>query len=60
MCGGRYHGAGRDGTLEDRMKTHGEEILEAARARAAAAGVDLKAESLAGILEALSQGNLFQ
>lgn len=28
MCGGAFHGAGRDGTLEQKIKEHGDEILE--------------------------------
>ena len=46
MCGGRYHGAGRDGSLDDRIRAYGEEVLEAAKARAAAEGFELKARTL--------------
>jgi hypothetical protein len=43
MCGGRYHGAGLvQGELERRVHEDGERILEAAKARAAAEGVELE------------------
>ena len=28
MCGGIYHGAGRDGTLEEKIRENGASILE--------------------------------
>ena len=28
MCGGRYHGAGRDGTLAEKIERYGNELLE--------------------------------
>ena len=42
MCGGRYHGSGRNGTFDDVLRQHGEEILKAAEARARAEGLDLE------------------
>lgn len=42
MCGGRYHGAARQGVLDERIRTHWDEIVEAAQARAQAEGVDLE------------------
>jgi hypothetical protein len=41
MCGGRYHGSGRNGTFEEVRRQHGTEILEAAKARAQAEGWNL-------------------
>lgn len=55
MCGGRYHGAGRDGTLGDRIQQYGDEILEAAQARAAAEGLELRAKSTSELLELLTR-----
>lgn len=46
MCGGRYHGGGRDGTLQERIAQYGDEVLEAAEKRAVEEGWDL--EALAG------------
>lgn len=44
MCGGRYHGAELvAGELERRVTAFGEDVLEAAKARAAAEGLDLEA-----------------
>jgi hypothetical protein len=43
MCGGRYHGAGlQAGELERRVAEFGEEVVEAAQARARAEGLDLE------------------
>lgn len=28
MCQGRYHGAGRDGTLDQKVREYGDEVLE--------------------------------
>lgn len=42
MCGGRYHGTTRNGTFDEVRKAHGQEILESARERAAAEGMDVK------------------
>lgn len=41
MCGGRYHGKRRNGTLDDAIRQHGIEIEEEARARARAEGLDI-------------------
>jgi hypothetical protein len=59
MCGGRYHGAGRDGSLGQRIEAYGEEVLEAARARAKTEGFELKATSIAELFAqaALPLGN---
>lgn len=54
MCGGRYHGGASDGTLSERVKQYGEEILEGARVRAAAEGWTLE-----GNLNSIFQGKLF-
>lgn len=41
MCGGAYHGAGRDGTLVEKQNEYGRKILEDARKRAATLGYKL-------------------
>lgn len=52
MCGGRYHGKGRDGTLEQVLREDGDRILEYARRRAAAEGLNLEAFDVQlGLLE---------
>jgi hypothetical protein len=43
MCGGRYHGAKRNGTFNDVRRQYGAEILAAAEQRAAAEGLTLEA-----------------
>jgi hypothetical protein len=53
MCGGRYHGAGAE--LGDRIRQHGDDILEAARARAAAEGLELQAKDLGELLDTLAR-----
>jgi hypothetical protein len=58
MCGGRYHGAGRDGSLPERIRDYGEEILAAAKTRAAAEGLELRSTSLQELFERLSQPGL--
>lgn len=61
MCGGRYHGAARQpGGLLEMVQVHGEEVLAAARARAAAEGLELRALSVAELLAAIpGQRSLF-
>jgi hypothetical protein len=46
MCGGRYHGANRVGDLRERIVQYGEEILAAAKQRAADEGKELKAKTV--------------
>lgn len=47
MCGGAFHGAGRNGTLETKLKEFGEAILEGARRRAEAEGFVLNVSQAA-------------
>ena len=56
MCGGRYHGGARDGSLGRRVEQYGEEILERARQRAEAQGLELEAQSLNELIERLQDG----
>lgn len=53
MCGGRYHGGARDGTLAERVDQYGEEVLEGARKRAEAEGKTFEALACADMLEAV-------
>jgi hypothetical protein len=61
MCGGRFHGKAREpGGLEEAIRQHGEEVLEAARQRAATEGLLLQTDDLQGLLLASRQIDLFQ
>ncbi len=54
MCGGHFHGASRDGTLQEEIRRHGEEILREARRRAAAEGLELEARDLGEVIAILT------
>jgi hypothetical protein len=55
MCGGRYHGGGRDGTLADRVTNYSEEIFEGAAAKAREQGLELQALDCEAALAAIRQ-----
>lgn len=57
MCRGRYHGANlRAGGLELAVRAHETEVLEGAKARARAEGLELNVATLADLF---GQGRLF-
>lgn len=55
MCGGRYHGGGRDGTLAVRVTNYSEEVFEAAAEKARAEGLELQALACAEALAAIRE-----
>ncbi|MGC4115842.1 MAG: hypothetical protein QM765_14850 [Myxococcales bacterium] len=64
MCGGLLHGKGLEpGGLERALAELGDEVLAGAKARAGEAGMELKAASVASILQQVhldgAQGELF-
>lgn len=61
MCGGRYHGKGLEpGGVEETMREYGEEITEAANARAQAEGLEIRFHDIQQVLEAVAKGPLWK
>jgi len=54
MCGGRYHGRARDGTLGEAVKRFGEEVIERALDQASQEGLELMAASSHDLLAILN------